>query len=221
MDWMVEAQLDNLAYWAGRTADTQQRLTNKGIKETEAQLARYFRNTQESVIKEFVATYEHLLARAVDGEVTPADLYKLNKYWQMQGQLMAELQKLGDKQAAYLAQAFAEHYLTVYENLGVAFPEAVATAAFATIDKAAASQIVNAIWCADGKSWSQRIWSNTEALREELNEKLVACVVSGKKPTQLKNDLMERFGVIPGFTSGANSKTLPAVWLVTHNLLSL
>jgi SPP1 gp7 family putative phage head morphogenesis protein len=58
-----------------------------------------------------------------------------------------------------------------------------------------AQQMINQIWCADGKSWSQRIWENTELLAETLNEELIHCVVSGKKTTDLKNLLQERFNV--------------------------
>ena len=153
MDWLEEAQLDNLQYWAGRTADTQQRLTDRGIKAAERQLMKYYQRTQKSVINEFLNTYNHLLARAEDGKVTPADLYKLDRYWQMQGQIAAELQKLGDQQAAYLSKAFTQQYMSIYEAL--AEPSA---AAFATIDKATATQMVQQIWCADGKAWSDRIW---------------------------------------------------------------
>lgn len=195
MDWLTEAQLDNLVYWAGRTAKTQQRLTDKGIKQTEAQMAKYYARSMESVIEQFAATYDHLLARAEGGNVTPADLYKLDKYWKMQAQLQHELQRLGDRQVAHLAKAFEQQFLAVYEGLLATFPEAASAAAFSTIDAAAAHQMVNQIWCADGKSWSDRIWRNTEHLRDELNEKLIECVTTGKKTSQMKRDLMERFEV--------------------------
>lgn len=190
MDWLEEAQLDNLQYWAGRSAKTQQHLTDEGIKAAEKQMLTYYQRTQKGVIEQFVATYEHLLARAEDGKVTPADLYKLDKYWQMQAQVAAELEKLGDRQAAYLNRAFTQHYQEVYDALAVP-----SEAAFATIDKATANQMINQIWCADGKAWSARIWHNRDLLREELNERLIECVVGGKKPTQLKHALMERFEV--------------------------
>lgn len=190
MDRIAEAQLDNLVYWAGRTAKTQQKLTEQGIKAADAQMRKHYARTMESIVGQFVSTYEHLLARAEEGKVTPADLYRLDKYWKMQAQMQHRLQALGDWQTVYLGKAFEQQYITVYEALAV--PSEVA---FATIDKAAAAQIVNQIWCADGKSWSARIWSNTEALREELNEKLTECVAAGRKPTFLRDALMERFNV--------------------------
>ena len=40
-----------------------------------------------------------------------------------------------------------------------------------------------------------RIWTNNNRLLETLNEQLIHCVASGKKTTELKNLLQERFGV--------------------------
>ena len=57
------------------------------------------------------------------------------------------------------------------------------------------TQMINSIWVADGKSWSQRIWKNTELLAETLNEELIHCVAAGQKTTHLKNLLQERFNV--------------------------
>ena len=69
------------------------------------------------------------------------------------------------------------------------------TEAFNTVDTKIAQQIINQIWVADGKSWSQRIWEDTERLAETLNEQLILCVATGKKTTELKNLLQERFEV--------------------------
>ena len=81
-------------------------------------------------------------------------------------------------------------FLNVYEALAIPGDEN-----FARIDTQAAQQAINRIWVADGKSWSQRIWSNTELLKQTLNEQLLHCVVTGKKTTELKKLLQERFGV--------------------------
>ena len=67
--------------------------------------------------------------------------------------------------------------------------------AFSTLDKTAVWQMINNIWVADGKTFSQRVWDNTSRLLETLNEQLTHCVVAGKKTTELKKLLQERFGV--------------------------
>ena len=178
-------------YWAERVAKAQTRLTNKSIRQTEAQLKKYYKQTMSSVIAEFEATYNKLLSTMEDGrEPTPADLYKLDKYWQLQAQLRGELQKLGDRQAVLFSKNFELHFFDIYYSFGV--PGATA---FSTMSAEGARQMINQIWVADGKSWSQRIWHNTERLLETLNDGLIECVVSGKKTTELKNILQERFGV--------------------------
>ena len=55
--------------------------------------------------------------------------------------------------------------------------------------------MINSIWCADGKSWSNRIWTNTDRLQQALNDSLIDCVLTGKKTTELKNMLQEQFNV--------------------------
>ena len=179
-------------YWQDRMAESQAKFTTKKVKDTEAQLIKYYKKTMETVINDFELTYQKLLTTVGDGrEPTPADLYKLDKYWQLQAQLKTELQKLGDNSAALLSRQFTEQYIGIYETM--ALPDRLNL--FSTIDKRLAQQMINQIWCADGKSWSQRIWDNTDKLQQALNDNLINCVVGGKKTTQLKDMLQEEFNV--------------------------
>ena len=81
-------------YWQLRMLTTQNNLTKKTIKETEEQLIKYYGRSMKKIIKQFEETYNNVILSIEDGkEPTPADLYKLDKYWQMQNQLQQELQK--------------------------------------------------------------------------------------------------------------------------------
>lgn len=178
-------------YWQERMAATQDRLTAKNRKQIEKQLKKYYAKSMENVIGQFEKTYNKLLLSiAEDREPTPADLYKLDTYWQMQAQIRQELQKLGDKQISLLSKNFEINFFDIYYSIALE-----GTEAFNTIDVAAATQLINEIWCADGKSWSQRVWTNTDKLRETLNEKLIETVVTGKKTTDLKHKLQQEFNV--------------------------
>lgn len=180
-----------IKYWAKRVADAQNRLTSRGIKETERQLIRYYRQTMANVIKEFEATYDKLLARMEQGkEPTPADLYKLDKYWQLQGQMRQALTKLGDKQAKLLSKQFEMLWFEIYYSFALEGRQT-----FNTLDTQTVRQMLNTIWCADGKNWSSRIWGNTEKLMNALNNSLIDCVASGKKTSDLKKLLQEQFNV--------------------------
>ncbi|MBE6782963.1 MAG: hypothetical protein E7536_03010 [Ruminococcaceae bacterium] len=73
-------------YWAERNLKTQKALYDKGVAKAEKQMAKYYKKAMDNVISSFEATHKKLLKTMEDGrEPTPADLYKLDKYWQMQG----------------------------------------------------------------------------------------------------------------------------------------
>lgn len=178
-------------YWARRIAKNQEKISDKTIKQINKQLQDYYGRAAEKVVSDFEAVYLKIMKAVEDGkEPTPADLYKLDKYWEAHAQMQRELEKLGNRQIKVLAKAFRENFFEVY--YGIALP---GDAAFNTIDTAIVEQLLNSVWVADGKTWSQRVWDNTQRLAQTLNEELIHVVAAGKKDSDLKKALMERFGV--------------------------
>lgn len=178
-------------YWKERQAKAQEEVTKRGIAKTEAELKRYYSRTMKNVIGQFEAIYNKLQVNMMEGiKPTPADLYKLDSYWQMQGQLKKELQKLGDKQATKLSEDFVKQYRFIYQTTALQDGNS-----FSEISKETAEQMIKQIWCADGKSWSSRIWTNIDKLQQSLNDNLIDCVLTGKPTALLKQRLVEEFGV--------------------------
>lgn len=178
-------------YWKDRMAAAQSKLTTKNIKQIEKQLKKYYGTAMKHTINDFEKTYNKLLITIGEGkEPTPADLYKLDSYWAMQGQLRRELQKLGDKQISAMSKIFEIHFFDIYYSIALE-----GHTAFNTIDKNIVAQLIGAIWVADGKSFSQRIWDNTERLISKLDEGLLHCVITGKKTSELKQVLQNEFNV--------------------------
>jgi SPP1 gp7 family putative phage head morphogenesis protein len=178
-------------YWKDRTARAQAKLTNKNIKQINKQLKKYYGKAMERVINDFESTYDKLLATQEAGrEPTPADLYKLDKYWTMQAQIKRELQKLGDRQISAMSKIFEIQFFDIYYSIALPSQKA-----FSKINTEGAMQLINAIWCADGKSFSQRVWDNVNSLVDTLNNGLLDSVITGRKTSQLKKILQERFSV--------------------------
>ena len=178
-------------YWADRTQRAQQKLTNKNTKKTEEQLKKYYRKAMQRTIDDFESTYDKLLATVEAGKKpTPADLYKLDKYWRMQGQLKQRLEKLGETQITVLSKNFELNFFEVYYSIDID-----AKREFTRISRDGARQLIISIWCADGLDFKQRIWGNVDDLINTLNDGLLDCVITGKKTSQLKKTLRERFGV--------------------------
>lgn len=182
--------MDN--YWIERQAKAQNALTDKGIEATERQLRKYYATTMNRVISLFEIVYNRAAESAINNgrEPTPADLYRLDAYWRLQAELAHELERLGDKQAKLYSRNFMEHWKTIYKNIALPGGET-----FTHIDTEQARQMINAIWCADGQSWSNRIWKNTQHLQQALNDGLTESVIAGVNPDKLKNRLMEQFNV--------------------------
>jgi SPP1 gp7 family putative phage head morphogenesis protein len=180
-----------MEYWARRNLLSQYNLTSKSIRDVERRLTKYYSKAQQKIIGQFIETYNKVLSTLEEGKVpTTADLYKLDTYWQGQAQLKEVLQELGDTEAEILSNAFTNQYVAIYQSVALPGVET-----FSTMDLTIAHEIINRVWCADGKSWSERIWSNTAELAETLEYELSQCLITGKKTTELKNILQEKFNV--------------------------
>ena len=178
-------------YWQDRMAKAQDALTKKNEKQIEKQLAKYYMSAAKQIIADFEAVYNQVLTQAAEGkQVSPALLYRLDKYWQMQGALRQELRKLGEKEISLLTKYFEINFFDIYYSINIEGKKA-----FNTISSEGARTLINTAWLNDGKSFSQRVWENTEKSIETLNEQLIHTVITGKKTTDLKNSLQERFGV--------------------------
>lgn len=178
-------------YWKERQAKAQTKLTNKGIWQTEKQMKKYYNDAMKRVSGSFLSTYNKVMKAKEEGrEPTPADLYKLDTYWELQGQLQRELTKLGDKQAELYRKNFTKHYIDIYNSFALK-----GGATYSTMTNETALQMIQQIWCADGKSWSERIWVNTSKLQEALNDELIHCVLTGADDKYLRQMLMSEFNV--------------------------
>ena len=180
-----------MSYWEERMARAQGVLSDKNISEINKQMKKYYRSLASQIVNDFEATYDKLLTMKQEGKVlSTADLYRLDRYWEMEAQLQERLKKLHDKSVKLLTNEFKQQFKDIYNSL-----QFKSLTAFTTIDDAAIDQLIKQVWCADGKSWSQRIWENTQLLQQTLNDELVHCVVTGQPTGKLKKLLQERFNV--------------------------
>jgi SPP1 gp7 family putative phage head morphogenesis protein len=176
-------------YWQDRQAQGQAALTAKSERKIKKQLQKYYATAAKSVIAEFESTYQHLLLSIEEGrQPTPADLYKLEKYWEMVGKLRQSLNKLGEIEIEMLTRVFEENYFDIYYGLDLPVDKK-----FSGLSHDTVKHLINSVWCADGKTWSSRVWDNTGKLAEALNEELINTLLTGKKTTDLKNKLQDKF----------------------------
>lgn len=181
-------------YWQKRLIKTQDRITNRGIYGTEQAIQKIYKRAYKDTCKEFEAVYDKIeKARAAGEEITPAWLYQLDKYWELQAQLKADMDTLSRDSISYLSESFEAQYKDIYES--IVLPS---DSSFNTYDVNAAKQIVNNAWCTDGKNWSQRVWGNTQKLSNDLLDGLTHCAIVGASKTKLRETLMENYNVSRG-----------------------
>ena len=181
----------NHSYWQRRIESATNSLFNKSQSQIDKQLRKYYKSIAQQAISDYEAVYNKILAQQADGkQITPADLYKLDTYWEKQAQLRQQLQKLGEKEISLLTKNFESTYFDTYHSISLKGMNI-----FNKLDNNIVNQVLNSVWCADGKTWSQRIWHNMSLLQETLDEGLIQCVAGGKSSSYLKKQLMERFNV--------------------------
>lgn len=178
-------------YWEERILKAQEEIVNRGTAEIEKQMVKYYEETLNATKGRFLNTYNKLRNTMAKGkEPTPADLYKLDTYWRMSAELRDELTALGQKEIALLNEKFMKVWEEIYYNLAIKDDTN-----FYKIDRNTVQQMINYIWCADGKSWSERVWDNTGKLQQALNDGLIDCVLTGASPRNLREMLVSEFNV--------------------------
>lgn len=178
-------------YWADREAAARHALMNKSRREIDKKLKKYYTRLSKQLISEYESLYDKVLLKKAAGEtISPATLYQMGKYWEMQTQTRALLNKFGAYQQSLLSKVFQVFYQQSYNSINIQ-----GLKAFNTLDEGMVQQVINRIWTADSKTWSQRIWNNIAQLQQTLEEGLIECVAAGRKTSQLKKTLMERFNV--------------------------
>ena len=188
MATIEQRQKRNKAYWQRREMMRRAQLYNKVNSDLDAALADEYARVGKSLKREILALLEEI--RGQDGVILPSDLWKSGRYFEMLNQINTELDRLGAKQIEQIEDALIDIYTKQSELSASEF------GLYTTIDKNAARTVVNELWCADGKLFSDRIWANKALLVDKLESSLFDFVAKGQPTAQLVSDLIsEQMGV--------------------------
>lgn len=113
----------------------------------------------------------------------------MERYKVAEAQLELIVNKMGDE----LREKTKEFLQKEYETTSKAFNSS--SVMFHTIDERKLDTIINEVWCADGKNWSERIWTSEIRLKSKLQEVLMECVLKGYNASKASKILQEEFGV--------------------------
>ncbi len=176
-------------YWQKRELEQRDLIFGKTLAEYEKELKKQYQQALKVVSREIEQLYDELLASSADGTLLASDLYKYNRYFSLMKSLNKQLKALGGKEINITKQKLLDMYAITSSSVGKSIEFS------GEFNQKAAKEVINSIWCADGKHWSDRIWQNKAQLQVALEKGLVDCVSRGVSKDELVKTLMETFNV--------------------------
>lgn len=159
-------------------------LLDAKFSKIQKQLAQAYLNSQTKVIAEAEDLYLQMLE---SGEISYGQMVRYDRLYKINAAINQELKRLGQQEINILDKGMNELYMEVLSKVNPGMPY--------LHNQAAVQEVINRVWCADGKLWSDRIWTSKTELQQTLQEVLVDSVIRGKSHKFLVAKLKERFGV--------------------------
>ena len=176
-------------YWQKRELEQRELLYDKTLLQYEAELREQYQQSLKAVSRDIEKLYDELLVSSADGTLLASDLYKYNRYFNLMKSLNKQLKALGGEEIKITKQKLLDMYAITSSSVG----ESIGFSG--EFSQKAAKEVINSIWCADGKHWSDRIWQNKAQLQVALEKGLIDCVSRGVSKDELVKTLMEQFNV--------------------------
>lgn len=169
---------------------TQDELLRQGDQNISKELIAQYRRAFEATKADLSDLWDKLVAESEDGKVRPNDLYRMNRYYAVQTNIYKRLQALGAAENLIMSKGLMRQYRNVFQALDQFLPKSPILE-----QEYAAQKVIDAVWCADGKHWSNRIWGNKDKLRARLEDGLMDCVSRGVSKDEMVKTLMHDFSV--------------------------
>lgn len=196
-----------MSYWTDRYLSQEKILLDKTVEETNLHLARIYKKALRDNERDLKNLMNELKAQTAKGDITINDLYRYNRFWEVRSDINRRLMDLGHKQNDVLGKDLIDMYFNVqkYFNENPKFFAKSAKRGQITglsmqpvdmnspIVSEHAATIVNSVWCADGKYWSERTWQHMTELQTDIENGLLDTIVRGANPDELTKELMRDF----------------------------
>ena len=171
-------------YWLLREQNKAQLNAEKLNK----QLEKVYKEAYKSINRQIEKVWLEMLS---EGEITPSSIYKNNRLKSILDQVNEQLKKLGvylnDNLQLNLLDTFESAYYESSKQLGGA------NISFSLVSAQLANEIVNASY--KNATYSERIWNNLEAIRQQIEKTIVDTAITGQDVKKASRGLAERMGV--------------------------
>lgn len=178
-----------MSYWQERELKQRELQYDMTLAQYEAELKLKYQQSLKAVSRDIEKLYDELLASSADGTLLASDLYKYNRYFSLMKSLNKQLKALGGDEINITKQKLLDMYAITSSAVGKSIGFS------GEFNQKTAREVINSIWCADGKHWSNRIWQNKAQLQVALEKGLIDCVSRGVSKDELVKTLIEQFNV--------------------------
>lgn len=175
-------------YWERRLQEQQDLLYNKTQKEIEEILVKEYQQAFQSIMAEAQLLWLQITREGTETRVN--NLYRYNRYFELMNTINSTLSSLGQAEIEINNEKMTELYLRTGELL-----QKENRISFTLLDRQGAQKTIDAIWCADGKHWSNRVWDNKKKLQQRIERGIIDCVSRGVSKDEMVKEFQKIFRV--------------------------
>lgn len=177
--------MQNSVYWQKRL----EKLTNSLMLGQERDTVAFLRAYKSSLTD--IQTYVNQLYSkySKDGVLTLNEMYKLNRYTNMENEIASIISSLGNKEKTYMKSELTKIYEKSYISTGKILVEGIPTIAisFNKIPTGFVNKALTYPW--SGLDYSSRIWKNKEVLTSNLKQTLTRGFIQGSSISDMTKEL--------------------------------
>lgn len=167
-------------YWTDRVIYQNEINFERSAATTKKKLAQLYKKTANSITTDITLLLDKLNKPAE--EILINDLYRNNQYYWLLSQINKKLTQLGQEEVKILN----EELLKMYQLTSSLVQN---QAGFQLSFEDSAKEVIDKIWCPDGKHWSSRIWKNKNTMAATIEQGLTDCIARGLTKDKVVSDV--------------------------------
>lgn len=189
----------------------QYEISQKIIDAMAAWIDEVFPETRDRLISDFMHVYEEMLSTLGGKQKSaPADLYKLNSYWELQKNTRETLQTLGEEINTQINEQLHQVYVEIYEGCRPGEERAC------EVSEKIIQKVIDQARGKAARNNEERIWLNMTLLWDQLFGDLMHYTIKNLSPAKLSLSLEDRFNktivaLKTSFSDGATHVQVRAV----------
>ncbi len=175
-------------YWERRLQQQQDLLYDKTQKEIEEILVKEYQKAFRAIQTDAQTLWHQIMREGSETRIN--NLYRYNRYFELMNTINSILSSLGQTEIDINNEKMTELYLQTGELL-----QKENNISFTLLTEQGAQKTIDAVWCADGKHWSSRVWDNKRKLQQRIERGLVDSFSRGIPKDEMVKELQKVFGV--------------------------